>query len=194
MSTTLRSSHALGWNWICAPIVAFGFGACASEVTTSADQREVAVVGEALSCSADLDCFLSSQPICEGGQCVECTVDEHCWWDQVCSKGQCIIEPETPTQPETPTLYEACEASGSAQGNCGANMLCLAVGGTTPHCLSAGPCAGFQSQSFGFCAQPCSGNTASGGFVSNATGCPAGAQRCWENALTEPSNDGWCIP
>src|SRR4051812_36343861 len=133
MSTILRSSRRLACSWICAPIVAFAFGACAGEVPPSADHVEVGVVGEALACAADLDCIWTSEPICEGGKCVECTVDDQCWWDQVCSNNLCVVPPETRS------LYQTCEASSNAQGNCGENMVCLAVGGSTPHCMSAGP-------------------------------------------------------
>jgi hypothetical protein len=109
--------------------------------------------------------------------------------NRMCEGGACVAKPVMKGE------YDVCTASSNAQGDCGPNLICLNVGGSIPHCMGAPPCAAFSKESFGFCAKPCQGpQDASGGFVANPTGCPSNAPRCWEDALTEPLNDGLCIP
>jgi hypothetical protein len=188
MPTALTGTYTFVRSRFCAVTVMLGIAACASQVAPTDDDRAVAVIGQALTCSVDFECLWTDTPICEGGQCVECTVSDHCWPGQVCSNNQC-------TMPSSArALYETCEASPAARGNCDSGLICLAVGGPIPHCLPAAPCASNADLVFGmFCADTCEGGQSSGGFIEGAS-CPARAPKCWENNFSEPSNDGWCIP
>jgi hypothetical protein len=96
-------------------------------------------------------------------------------------------------------VNQTCTATAGAQGNCAANLVCLALGSSNAHCLPAAPCsldaqpvtaAGGQ-----VCAVPCSDpkdGPHTGAFIGGAP-C-AGGLECWENNFTAPTNDGWCIP
>jgi hypothetical protein len=191
MPTASRPAYGFVRGSVCPAIMFLGVAACASDVATPAEGREVAAVGQALACTADVECAWSATPICEGGACVECSVDDHCWWGQVCSQGRCV-EPAVAR-----SINQTCEADASAQGNCDARLICMAVGGGIPHCLPSGPCATNAELVFGtFCAMPCSGTPGAehhGGYIEGAS-CPAAAPNCWENNFTESSDDGWCIP
>ncbi|HET6339920.1 MAG TPA: MopE-related protein [Polyangiales bacterium] len=131
-----------------------------------------------------------SSNVCGGSDGCNGTCPDNCETsNRMCEGGVCVAKPVMKGE------YDVCTASSNAQGDCGPNLICLNVGGSIPHCMGAPPCAAFSKESFGFCAKPCQGpQDASGGFVANPTGCPSNAPRCWEDALTEPLNDGLCIP